>query len=34
MIPREERVPWGRVIKQNVVDVPRLVLERARGGRE
>ncbi|MEN6626819.1 MAG: glycosyltransferase family 39 protein [Candidatus Sumerlaeia bacterium] len=28
MIPREQPVPWSRVIKQNVVDVPKLLLKK------
>jgi hypothetical protein len=28
MVPREDPVPWSRVIRQNLVDVPALVLDR------
>ncbi len=30
MVPREDDVAWGRVVRQNLVDVPRLVIERIR----
>jgi hypothetical protein len=30
MIPREAAVPWSRVIRQNVIDVPRWLIERLR----
>lgn len=33
MIPREDWVSWGRIIRQNVVDVPRFLLRRVTGGR-